>query len=44
MDHLEGILFVDHASPIRKKMLTGKLMGITKGNVHTRYRVKSDRK
>ena len=44
MDHLEGILFVDHASPIRKKMLTGKLMGITKGNVHTRYRVKTDKK
>ena len=44
MDHLDGILFVDHASPIRKKMLTGKLMGISKGNVRTRYRVKTDKK
>lgn len=44
MDHLEGVLFVDHASPIRKKMLTGRLMGIAKGNVRTRYRVKTDKK
>lgn len=43
MDHLDGILFVDHATPIRKKMLTGKLMGITKGKVHPRYRVKTDK-
>ena len=44
MDHLDGILFVDHASPIRRKMLSGKLMGISKGNVRTRYRVKTDKK
>ena len=44
MDHLDGILFTDHASPIRRKMLTGKLMNITKGKVHTRYRVKTDKK
>ena len=44
MDHLEGVLFVDHASPIRKKMLTGRLMGIANGNVRTRYRVKTDKK
>ncbi len=43
MDHLDGILFTDHASPIRRKMLTGKLMNITKGKVHTRYRVKTDK-
>ncbi|MCR5708960.1 MAG: peptide deformylase [Bacteroidales bacterium] len=44
MDHLDGILFTDHASPIRRKMLTGKLMNITRGNVRTRYRVKTDKK
>ena len=44
MDHLDGILFTDHASPIRRKMLTGKLMNISRGNVRTRYRVKSDKK
>ena len=44
MDHLDGVLFTDHASPIRRKMLTGKLMNISKGNVRTRYRVKTDKK
>ena len=44
MDHLDGILFVDHASPIRRKMISGKLAGISKGNVRTRYRVKTDKK
>lgn len=44
MDHLDGILFVDRATPIRKKMLAGKLVNIAKGNVRTRYRVKSDKK
>ena len=44
MDHLDGILFTDHASPIRRKMLSGKLMNISRGNVRTRYRVKTDKK
>lgn len=44
MDHLDGILFVDRAAPIRRKMLTGKLINIAKGNVRTRYRVKTDKK
>ena len=44
MDHLDGVLFVDRAAPIRRKMLTGKLMNISRGNVHTRYRVKTDKK
>ena len=43
MDHLDGILFVDRATPIRKKMIAGKLVNIAKGNVHPRYRVKSDK-
>ena len=44
MSHLDGVLFTDHASPIRRKMLTGKLMNISRGNVRTRYRVKTDKK
>lgn len=44
MDHLDGVLFVDRAAPIRRKMLTGKLMNISRGNVHPRYRVKTDKK
>ena len=38
-DHLEGILFIDHLSMLRKKMLKGKLTAITKGKVKTSYRI-----
>lgn len=43
LDHLDGVVFTDRATPIRKKMIAGKLMSITKGKVRTSYRVKSDR-
>lgn len=44
MDHLEGVMFVDRATPIRKKMIAGKLFNIVKGKVRAAYRVKTDRK
>lgn len=44
LDHLDGIVFTDRATPIRKKMLAGKLMNITRGKVHAAYRVKTDKK
>ncbi|MBQ0024563.1 MAG: peptide deformylase [Bacteroidales bacterium] len=44
MDHLNGILFVDHASPIRKKMISGKLANIVKGKIKASYKVRSDAK
>ena len=37
MSHLDGDLFTDHAAPIRKKMISGKLQNITKGKVHPHY-------
>lgn len=37
-DHLDGILFTDKLSPIRKRLLKGKLMAITKGNFEADYR------
>jgi len=40
MDHLDGTLFVDHASAIRKKMIAAKLRNISKGHVRTHYRTK----
>lgn len=40
-DHLEGILFIDHLSPLRKRLLKGKLSNIAKGKVHPHYRIKS---
>ena len=40
LSHLEGNLFVDNVSPIRRKMLMRKLQAISKGTVHTRYKSK----
>jgi peptide deformylase len=38
-DHLEGKLFVDRLSGLRKTMLKGKLMDIAKGKVSADYRM-----
>ncbi|MCK5845899.1 MAG: peptide deformylase [Bacteroidales bacterium] len=38
-DHLEGKLFVDHLSGLRKTMLKGKLNDISKGKVKVDYRM-----
>lgn len=40
LSHLEGNLFVDNVSPIRRKMISRKLMAISKGAVQTRYKSK----
>ena len=40
MSHLDGILFVDLVAPIRKKMLSKKLLNIAKGKVSTQYKSK----
>lgn len=37
-DHLDGILFPDKLSPIRKRLLKGKLFAISKGNFEAEYR------
>ena len=37
-DHLEGILFTDKVSPIRRQMLKSKLLAIAKGKVSVAYR------
>ena len=39
-DHLEGILFIDRISPLKKKLLNGKLMAISKLKVETEYKIK----
>jgi len=38
--HLDGSLFVDEVSPIRRKMIARKLQAISKGAVQTRYKSK----
>lgn len=43
-DHLEGKLFVDHISGIRKQMIRSKLDKIMKGIVNCSYKVKSMKK
>ncbi|GHU88358.1 peptide deformylase [Bacteroidia bacterium] len=39
-DHIEGILFVDHLSGIRKQLVKGKLSNILKGKTNCSYKVK----
>jgi peptide deformylase len=39
-DHLEGILFIDLLSPLRRKMLRGKLNDISKCKVEVDYKIK----
>lgn len=38
-DHLEGILFTDHLSPLKKRLISKKLSNISKGIVNVNYRM-----
>ena len=38
-DHIEGKLFIDYLTPLKKKLLKGKLSNISKGEVRTEYRI-----
>ena len=40
LDHLDGIVFTDRASAIRKKLISGKLHSISKGKIHPHYNSK----
>lgn len=39
-DHIEGILFTDKLSPLKKRLIKSKLTNISKGNVNVDYRMK----
>lgn len=39
-DHLEGILFTDRLSPLKKRLIKGKLNDISKGIVDVDYKMK----
>ncbi len=39
-DHIEGILFTDHISAFKKKLIKNKLANISKGKVSAEYRIK----
>ena len=39
-DHINGVLFTDKISPLRKRMIKGKLIDISKGKVSTTYKMR----
>lgn len=43
-DHLEGVLFTDHLSVLKRKLLTKRLQNISKGVVDTDYKMKFPQK
>jgi peptide deformylase len=40
-DHLDGHVFVEHISPLRKQIVRGKLNTMLNGRVHCTYKVKA---
>ncbi|MCW3804181.1 peptide deformylase [Plebeiibacterium marinum] len=40
-DHLEGKVFTDHLSPLKRRFLKGKLAAISKGKVNVGYKIKT---
>ena len=40
LSHLDGDLFTDHVTPIRRKIIAKKLVNISRGRVSTRYNAK----
>lgn len=39
-DHIDGVLFTDHLSPLKKRLLTKKLQNISKGIIDVDYKMK----
>ena len=39
-DHIEGVLFTDYLTPLKKQLLKGRLMDISKGKTDADYRMK----
>ncbi len=40
-DHIEGVLFIDHISAIRKRLIKSKLSNMVKGKVSCHYKVRT---
>ena len=38
-DHIEGVLFTDKLSPLKKRLIKGKLNNISKGNIDVDYKM-----
>lgn len=43
-DHLEGRMFIDHISPLRRQMNRGKLNALIAGKAHADYKIKTLKK
>lgn len=43
-DHIEGILFIDHLSPLKRSLLKSKLNDISRGKTNVDYRMRMPRK
>lgn len=39
-DHVDGVLFTDHLSPLKRRILKKKLINISKGDIDVKYRMK----
>lgn len=39
-DHIEGVLFTDKISPLKRKLISGKLNDISKGKIHADYKIR----
>jgi peptide deformylase len=39
-DHIEGVLFTDKLSPLKKRLIKSKLANISKGNIKVDYRMR----
>ena len=44
MDHINGKLFIDYISPLRKRLLAPKLKAISKGNTDAKYKIRFPKK
>ncbi len=44
MDHINGVLFTDRISPLRRKLLSSKLKAISKGQTETAYQIRFPKK
>ena len=43
-DHIEGTLFIDRMSPLRRKLIAGKLNDVAKGKADCKYKIKTYKK
>ena len=39
-DHIEGVLFTEHLTPLKRRLIKGKLTNIAKGQIRQDYRMK----